>query len=78
MKAYKLEILIVDHDEVGIDEIVEIIESARYPNRCIHPHVMASQEADIGEWTDEHPLNALATMEDEYRRIFNLEGGRSV
>ena len=32
MKAYKVELLIIDHDEVGKEQIVEIIENTKYPN----------------------------------------------
>lgn len=37
MKAYKLEILIIDHDDVGESEIRQIIEDTHYPNWCIAP-----------------------------------------
>lgn len=56
MKAYKLTVLVVDHDEVG-DEISDMIECARYPNHAIAPRVIDIQSIDIGEWDDEHPLN---------------------
>ena len=69
MKAYKLEILIVDFDGVGVD-IPEMIENAKYPNHCISPHVMSVKEADIGEWDDEHPLNKRDTMKEYYKEIF--------
>lgn len=69
MKAYKVEILIIDFDEVG-DGIKELIENARYPNYCINPQVKSIVEADIGEWYDEHPLNQHSTAEEEYLRIF--------
>lgn len=39
MKAYKVTLLINDHDEVG-DEIKNIIEDQKYPNYCIAPLVM--------------------------------------
>ncbi len=35
MKAYKVEILIVDHDKVGEEDIKSLIENAKYPNYCI-------------------------------------------
>jgi len=69
MKAYKLEILVIDFDEVGVG-IPEMIENAKYPNHCISPHVMSVQEADIGEWDDEHPLNKRATMKEYFKEIF--------
>jgi len=69
MKAYKLEILVVDFDEVGAS-IPEMIENANYPNHCISPHVMSVKEADIGKWDDEHPLNKRDTMKEYYKEIF--------
>jgi len=60
MKAYRLEVLIIDHDDVGPDGIVAVIENTRYPNRCIDPIVEGVAVADIGEWHDDHPLNGPA------------------
>ena len=57
MKAYMAQVLIIDHDEVGADGIKTVIENARYPNRCIMPRVVRTDEAEIGEWYDQHPLN---------------------
>ena len=70
MKAYKVEILIIDFDEIGGEEIQQVLENAHYPNRCIDPHVMEITEADIGEWDDEHPFNRSDTMLNEYERLF--------
>jgi hypothetical protein len=70
MKAYKVTLLINDHDEVG-DEIKNIIENQHYPNYCIAPLVMDIQSVDIGEWSDDHPLNKFDTMKEEFNKIFN-------
>ena len=70
MKAYKVEILIVDFDQCGAEEIRSVLEIARYPNRCIRPEVMKVTEADIGEWRDDHPLNLRAQTREEYERLF--------
>lgn len=70
MKAYKLEILVLDFDEVG-DGIKSIIEDARYPNHCISPDVMSVQEVDIGPWSDNHPLNKRDQREAEFKRLFS-------
>ena len=70
MKAYKVEILVVDHDELGGEEIKEVLENTRYPNHCVAPTVMSIVEKDIGEWEDNHPLNKLDTMLVEYKRLF--------
>lgn len=66
MKAYKIELLVVDYEDYGKDEIVRILES----QRNIYPTAMKVVEADIGEWSDDHPLNKLDTMKAEYDRVF--------
>jgi hypothetical protein len=71
MKAYKLEILIVDSDFVGSEDIKTIIENQKYPNHCISPMVMKIEEKDIGEWSDDHPLNKRKTFEETYKKLFN-------
>lgn len=69
-KAHKIELLIIDHDDVGIEEIKDIIVNIKYPNHCISPEIMDSKTVDIGEWTDDHPLNFHDTTEEEYKRLF--------
>ena len=70
MKAYKVTILIIDHDELGADGIEVELENTKYANHCISPKVQEIEEAEIGEWSDEHPLNKFSTQEAEYERIF--------
>lgn len=72
MKAYKVELLIVDHDDVG-DEIPNIIKNQKYPNYCISPNVMSVQSVDIGEWFDGHPLNKRDKQGAYYRQAFNID-----
>lgn len=66
MKAYKIEVLVIDNEEMGIDQIRYAIECVRR----VYPIVKAVAEADIGEWSDEHPLNKRDTHDDEYKRLF--------
>lgn len=70
MKVYKIEIMVVDSDEVG-DEMKEIIENTRYPDRCISPEVMKIESREIGEWHDNHPLNKYGEAVEYYEKIFN-------
>ena len=70
MKAYKVEILVIDHDGLGGNGIREAFEDTKYPNRCIIPDVMAMESADIGEWHDEHPMNI--SVDAEYARLFGV------
>lgn len=70
MKAYKLEVMIIDFDEIGADNIKRELENARYANRCISPTVIDIQERDVGEWNDDHPLNSTLTSHAEFQRLF--------
>ena len=73
MKAYKVELLIIDHDELGADGIKDVIENVKYPNYCIAPDVKNIECVDIGEWDDDHPLNKFSTCDEEYKRLFENE-----
>ena len=70
MNVYKVELLIIDHDGLGAEGIREALEETRYPNRCIMPHVKNIESRDIGEWTDEHPLNKRSTADAAYKELF--------
>jgi len=74
MYVYKVEIMVVDLDELGPQEIKDVFENIKYPNHCMSPEVMDIEGRDIGEWDDEHPLNNIHKSEAEYRRLFNKEG----
>ena len=70
MKAYKLEILIIDFDGLGSKGIIEELENTRFANDCINPKVMDIEERDIGEWHDEHPLNSSLLTKEEYKKLW--------
>ena len=61
MKAYLVTVLIVDHDEIGLEEVKRVLEHTKYTNWCISPRPVSVREFDIGDWTDEHPLNYTNT-----------------
>ncbi len=71
MKAHKIEILIIDHDELGAEEIKAVIENQKYPNWSISPEVKEINTVDIGYWHDNHPLNLSSKSQKEYEKIFN-------
>lgn len=73
MKSYKIELLINDHDEVGAEEIKTILEEQKYPNWCIAPLVADVKEADIGEWSDEHPFNKRDQFKAHMDKVFPNE-----
>ena len=70
MKVYRLEVMVIDHDNLGPRGIKEAMEQVRYPNACIAPEVMAVDSQNIGRWRDTHPLNRRDTMAAEFRRLF--------
>ena len=70
MKVYKIEIFIIDYDEIGEEEITDVIENTPYPNRCISPEVKNIESHDIGEWSDDNPLNVYSTADEEYKNLF--------
>jgi hypothetical protein len=69
--VYKIELAIIDHDDIGAEAIKEVLENTRYPNRCISPKVLTVEGKDIGEWYDEHPLNYTTTQKQELARLFS-------
>lgn len=71
MKAYLLQVLVIDHDALGVDEVERVLEDANYPNDCIAPSVIKSQSAEIGEWDDDNPLNHSDTQAAEVDRLFS-------
>lgn len=71
MKAYKIEILIIDHDNLGPASLKNELENANFANDCINIQIKNMIEKDIGEWTDDHPLNNRLTQDQEYINLFN-------
>lgn len=65
MKAYKLELIVVDHSGIGLGEILNSLDYFDYSF-----DITETQEADIGEWSDDHPLNLGSTSTEEKRKYF--------
>lgn len=65
MKVYKFEVMILDFEDMGSEEIKHLIEN----NRFLHAHVMNSKNKEI-EWSDDHPLNKCGTMARTYTDLF--------
>jgi len=56
MKVYKVELLIIDHDDIGPQAVKDELEVSVYSNHCIHPQVMDIKTKTV-KWSDNHPLN---------------------
>ena len=65
MKAYLLEVLVIDHEGYGVNDAKITIEQGDG-----FMTVISSKEADIGEWDDEHPLNYTDKQKAECERLF--------
>jgi len=70
MKIYKIELKVIDFDEIGEDCIKQELEGTKYSNHCISPVVVQMESRDIGEWHDDHPLNKRDSEGAEYQRLF--------
>ena len=57
MLIHKVILSILDHDGLGAEEVKDVLENTKYPNYCIAPQVEEIQSVDIGDWTDDHPMN---------------------
>lgn len=65
MKLHKLTVYVFDHDEYGPEEYGRLIEDNKY----FTSHVVIEGTADIGDWSDDHPLNKHSANQltfDEY------------
>lgn len=55
-RVYRIELMVLDSDDLGPDAVRSEIEAVSYPNDCIAPLVARIEERAV-EWTDDHPLN---------------------
>lgn len=71
--VYLITLAVVDHDDIGLDSVRDVLQHTKYPNRCISPMVLAAESRST-EWSDDHPLNRESTLRQEISRLF----GKSV
>lgn len=69
VRVHRIEVLVIDHDDLGAEEVCQVIEDTRYPNRCIRPEVKRAETREV-EWSDDHPLNHDDTADEAYRALF--------
>ena len=70
MKLHRLVITVLDFDDLGANEVSAVIANARYQNHCISPVIHKVETRDIGEWSDDNPLNKQSTADAEIERLF--------
>lgn len=71
-KVYKATLMIVDDDNIGPEAIKEEIEETLDAMTCIAPEVMEIIGVEAGEEIkdENHPLNHINTMKDEFEKLF--------
>ena len=70
MKVHQVVLAVVDFDEIGAEGVRQIFEHMSDSCDSMLPTVRSVKTMDIGEWSDDHPLNDLNREEDELRRLF--------
>lgn len=72
MKVYRIDIMVIDHDDVGAEEIKDVIESHSFPNPYPQTslNVMKVEEREIGEWDDDNPLNFISKRNEAFQKLF--------
>jgi hypothetical protein len=70
VKIHKIVLTVIDFDGLGWQSVGDTIEDMRYPNDCIRPRIQSIETRDIGEWTDDHPLNRGGSAQAEIERLF--------
>ena len=73
MKAYKIVLAFRDSDTPDDNYIELFLEYIA--NKPIE--VMAIESRDIGEWSDDHPLNQKYPVRAEWQRIFATKGDKA-
>ena len=68
MKAYSIEMLVLDNEDMGFNEVESLVKNTRY----LYPSIINMREAEVKEWSDDHPLNKEDTAVEEYHRLFKL------
>jgi hypothetical protein len=65
-KAYKVELLVIDLENLNEDDVKYFLENVKY----LYPMVKSIQSREIGEWSDDHPLNLVDTHDQAYKDLF--------
>ncbi len=68
-KVHRIVLYVVDHDALGSAEVANVLETARYPNRCIRPEVVETSTREI-EWRDDHPINMTGQSHRALEELF--------
>ena len=71
-KVHLMTLVVIDHDDLGAEEVRQLLENTRYPNDCMYPDAIHSVTRVV-DWSDDHPLNNPITWESALRDLFGEE-----
>lgn len=66
MKVYLAAVLVVGHDGLGEGAIKSALDNHRY----LAMECLGIEGREIGEWSDDNPLNFKSTVVAEVERLF--------
>jgi hypothetical protein len=69
VRVFKVELMVVDFEDLGEDGVRSMIENTRYPKRCISPGVSGMDSREV-EWEDDGPLNNNKQWNRAFRELF--------
>lgn len=70
MEIHRIVLYVVDFDGLGAEGVKRELENTRFANDCISPDIAKIQTRDIGQWSDDHPLNKRATIDATREALF--------
>lgn len=63
--AYKLEVYVLDYNQVG-----HIEDTLRNASDDLHIEIIKNESREIKDWDDDHPLNKNDTWKQTYLNLF--------
>lgn len=72
MEIVKLVVMVVNHDGLSLDGIISTIQK---PSRFTmnSATVMDAEVREIGEWSDDNPLNFMGQDKEAFTKLFSPE-----
>lgn len=72
MKVHKVTLLVIDHNDVGADDVATTLENTNYPADCISPRVVSVETAEVA-WQDDDPLNHRQAHREAFAALFGKQ-----
>ena len=70
MKAHLITVLVIDHEDAGHESCAQLVAIGG----CVNAYPIETKTADIGEWSDDHPLNQTSILNDSTKVLAYFDG----